>query len=48
MRHINRVTLLGHAGDDPRNPLSPSSGGAASFSLVMTERWKCWYRYGER
>ena len=40
MLHINRVTLLGHAGRDP--DIRPLKGGdrAANFSLATTRRWK--------
>lgn len=34
MRHINRVTLLSHAGDDSEIRSSPGGGRAGSFSLV--------------
>ena len=40
MLHINRVTLLGHAGRDPDIRTLPDGGRAASFSLATTERWK--------
>ena len=41
MLHINRVTLLGHAGRDPDiRTLQQSGGEVASFSLATTERWK--------
>ena len=41
MLHINRVTLLGHAGRDPEiRTLQQSGDEAASFSLATTERWK--------
>lgn len=39
MRHINRVTLLGHAGRDPEIRTLPGGGRAATFSLATTERW---------
>ena len=40
MLHINRVTLLGHAGRDPDNRDLPGGDRAAAFSLATTERWK--------
>ena len=40
MLHINRVTLLGHAGRDPVIRTLRSGDRAASFSLATTERWK--------
>ena len=40
MLHINRVTLLGHAGRDPDLRTLPDGGRAATFSLATTERWK--------
>ena len=40
MLHINRVTLLGHAGRDPDIRSLPDGGRAATFSLATTERWK--------
>jgi len=40
MLHINRVTLLGHAGRDPDIRPLPDGGRAATFSLATTERWK--------
>ena len=40
MLHINRVTLLGHAGRDPDIRTLPDGGRAATFSLATTERWK--------
>ena len=40
MLHINRVTLLGHAGRDPDIRVLPDGGRAATFSLATTERWK--------
>ena len=40
MLHINRVTLLGHAGRDPEIRTLADGGRAATFSLATTERWK--------
>ena len=40
MLHINRVTLLGHAGRDPELRIMRSGDRAASFSLATTRRWK--------
>ena len=40
MLHINRVTLLGHAGRDPEIRKLRSGEKAASFSLATTARWK--------
>lgn len=40
MLHINRVTLLGHAGRDPDIRALPDGGRAAAFSLATTEKWK--------
>jgi len=40
MLHINRVTLLGHAGRDPDVRTLPDGGRAATFSLATTEHWK--------
>ena len=40
MLHINRVTLLGHAGRDPELRTMRSGEAAASFSLATTQKWK--------
>ena len=40
MLHINRVTLLGHAGRDPDIRMKTDGGKVASFSLATTRRWK--------
>ena len=40
MLHINRVTLLGHAGRDPEIRTLPDGGRTATFSLATTRRWK--------
>jgi len=40
MLHINRVTLLGHAGRDPEFRTVPGGARTASFSLATTRRWK--------
>lgn len=40
MLHINRVTLLGHAGRDPDLRTLPDGGRTASFSVATTRRWK--------
>ena len=40
MLHINRVTLLGHAGRDPEFRTMQSGDRTASFSLATTRRWK--------
>ena len=40
MLHVNRATLLGHAGRDPKIRTLPAGGRTASFSLATTERWK--------
>ena len=40
MLHINRVTLLGHAGRDPELRNLPSGEKTAIFSLATTHRWK--------
>ena len=40
MLHINRVTLLGHAGRDPGIRMKTDGGKVASFSLATTRRWK--------
>ena len=40
MLHINRVTLLGHAGRDPEFRKMQSGDRTASFSLATTRRWK--------
>ena len=40
MLHINRATLLGHAGRDPEIRTLRSGDRTASFSLATTERWK--------
>ena len=39
MLHINRVTLLGHAGRDPEIRTLRGDERTASFSLATTERW---------
>ena len=39
MLHINRVTLLGHAGRDPELRTLPEGGRTAGFSLATTRRW---------
>ena len=40
MLHINRVTLLGHAGRNPDIRAMPNGGKAAVFSLATTEKRK--------
>ena len=40
MLHVNRVTLLGHAGRDPDIRTLPDGGKAAAFSLATTRKWK--------
>ena len=40
MLHVNRVTLLGHAGRDPECRVMQSGERVASFSLATTRRWK--------
>ena len=40
MLHINRVTLLGHAGRDPELRTLQGGDRAASFSLATTAKWK--------
>ena len=40
MLHINRVTLLGHAGRDPEVRELRSGEKTAWFSLATTARWK--------
>ena len=40
MLHINRVTLLGHAGRDPEIRNLRGGERTASFSLATTDRWK--------
>ena len=40
MLHVNRATLLGHAGRDPEVRTLPGGGRTAWFSLATTERWK--------
>ena len=40
MLHVNRVTLLGHAGRDPEYRVMQSGERAASLSLATTRRWK--------
>ena len=40
MLHINRVTLLGHAGRDPELRTMRSGEAVASFSLATTQKWK--------
>ena len=39
MLHVNRATLLGHAGRDPEVRTLPGGGRTAWFSLATTERW---------
>ena len=39
MLHINRVTLLGHAGRDPELRTLAEGGRTAGFSLATTRRW---------
>ena len=39
MLHMNRVTLLGHAGRDPEVRSLRGGDRAATFSLATTERW---------
>lgn len=39
MLHVNRATLLGHAGRDPEIRTLPGGGRTAWFSLATTERW---------
>ena len=40
MLHINRITLLGHAGRDPELRKLPGGEPAASFTLATTQKWK--------
>ena len=40
MLHVNRATLLGHAGRDPEIRTLPGGGRTAWFSLATTERWR--------
>ncbi|MDE0051551.1 MAG: single-stranded DNA-binding protein [Rhodospirillales bacterium] len=40
MLHINRVTLLGHAGRDPEIRALKGGDRVANFSLATTRRWK--------
>ena len=40
MLHMNRVTLLGHAGRDPEGRKLPDDERTASFTLATTRRWK--------
>lgn len=40
MLHMNRVTLLGHAGRDPKGRDLREGERAASFTLATTRRWK--------
>ena len=40
MLHVNRATLLGHAGRDPEVRTLPGGGRTAWFSLATTERWR--------
>ena len=40
MLHMNRVTLLGHAGRDPEGRKLPDDERTAWFTLATTRRWK--------
>ena len=40
MLHINRVTLLGHAGRGPDVRTLPDGGKTASFSLATARKWR--------
>ena len=40
MLHMNRVTLLGHAGRDPKGRDLNSGERTASFALATSRRWK--------
>ena len=40
MLHINRVTLLGHAGRDPEIRTGKNGDKVASFNLATTRRWR--------
>ena len=40
MLHMNRATLLGHAGRDPQGRELHEGERTASFSLATTRRWK--------
>ena len=40
MLHMNRVTLLGHAGRDPEGRDLQRGERTASFTLATTRRWK--------
>ena len=40
MLHMNRVTLLGHAGRDPEGRDLQRGERSASFTLATTRRWK--------
>ena len=39
MLHVNRATLLGHAGRDPEVHTLPGGGRTAWFSLATTSKW---------
>ena len=40
MLHMNRATLVGHAGRDPEIRDLNNGGRAAAFTLATTEKWK--------
>ena len=40
MLHVNRATLLGHAGRDPEIRKLQGGDRLATFSLATTQRWK--------
>jgi len=40
MPSLNRVTLIGHLGQDPELRYTPNGNAAANFSLATNEKWK--------
>jgi single-strand DNA-binding protein len=39
MAHVNKITLVGNLGDDPKSINFGNGGLAARFSLATSERW---------
>ena len=40
MPHLNRVTIMGHLGQDPEVKYTQSGNAVANFSVAAAEKWK--------
>ena len=40
MKGVNKVILLGHVGNDPKNMTTPNGSAVCNFSLATSEEWK--------